>query len=433
MSESMERDISMEFLKNKRTLLSSPGFLLNDIYYSALNTTVSEAEVTYNTGRLTISLSQLSFGSQSQIIIPNSSLLSTLYLHLQLPQLTANVMLPRGWGYASINSLSYLFGSSNVSQLQINGQSLLQRNLEECETSEKRSEVFNLGGQAQIDTSAPVNDAYLVLNLPFSRNQGFMQKLPYDTNLLSNPITVQIQFNPAISFMGGSGLAAYLASISNSFARGTVLIRQGDFFNKEQSLKLKLLKNPDMHYSYPFIHAQSFTPTAFTGQTSSGSPVSLTLQSFINADLVHITFGVIKSSDLVSVGGGSVNPFKYEAISNVQVLFNGIVMYNSPAQVYKLFNMNSDFGASYFENASISGTGPFAPLAPINTYIIRIDFARIKTLIFENHYQNVWRIGNNVLTLTFNTQSTDPYQLFATYYYNGVIESSNGESRIYFD
>ena len=102
MTEALVQDSNnptLQYLATKRSELSAPGVKLNDIYYSFLNSSVELAETTFNTGRLTIGLSQLNFGGYAQVLIPNNSLLSTIYLHLTLPAIVANQTLCKGWGY----------------------------------------------------------------------------------------------------------------------------------------------------------------------------------------------------------------------------------------------------------------------------------------------------------------------------------------------
>src|ERR1700679_2033899 len=321
-----EPSLDMMYLSTKRSLLSNPGIKMDDIYYGPFNTTVEMSEVTYNLGRLTIGLSQLNFGSQSQLIIPNNSLLSTCYLHLELPAIIANQTICRGWGYAAINNINFLFGSSNVSQIQLSGQSLFQTIMMEAETAEKRSELFRLGGEEWLVPSpAGVNImADIILPLPWSSSCGMHSKLPFDTTLLNNPITIQVQFNSSSSIYGGTGIAPA------QFAVGTLLPRQGDLKNKDQSLQMKLLKNPELEYSYPFIHHQNFSPGQFTGSTPGSPPVSLTLQSIINADLLAISVGMVQTSFVGPANQSSPSPFNYDPITNIVLQFNGLTMYNSP-------------------------------------------------------------------------------------------------------
>lgn len=426
------------YLSEKRTLLSMGGTIMDDIYYSALNTTVALSEVTYNQGRLSVSLSQTQFGSQSQVIVPNSSLLSTCYLHLELPDVAVNQTLCRGWGYAAINNISFLFGSSNVSQISISGQSMLQTVWGQCESEEKRSEMLRLGGEEIIAPSAGSPTAYadLVLPLPWSSANGLHAKLPFDTGLLSNPITIQVTFNQASSIYGGS------AAPQAAFSVASMYFRQGDLANKSQSLRALMMRRPELMYAYPFIHRQSFTPSNFTGVTAatslatpSGGGVSIPLLAFINADLVAISVGVVQTARMSNVAGtASPSPFSYDDITNVSLSFNGLIMYTAPGRSYKLYDIDSQVGNGKVLN-SIIAPGAVAPFssAPIDSYLLFIDFARVRALSYEGKYANVWRIGNNTLTLNFNTTTANNYTMFATYYYNGVAEISNGETRIYFD
>ena len=93
------------FISKKSTILNSPGQLISDVYYSVNSATVNNTEVTYMFGRLKIGLNNPRFGSIAQVVIPNSSLQSDLILRLQLPPLTSQQAITRGFGYAAIRSI----------------------------------------------------------------------------------------------------------------------------------------------------------------------------------------------------------------------------------------------------------------------------------------------------------------------------------------
>jgi hypothetical protein len=427
------------YLSNKRVAMSAPGIKMDDIYYSSMNSSVELSECTFNNGRLQISLSSTQYGSQSQVIIPNQSLLGQTYLHLvaqPIPPSSGNagintLNICRGWGWAMIQSITFLFVSSNVSQLVIPKHSILQTVMQECATAEQRSEIFSLGGQEYLGVNGGSNGAIITadLLLPFPwSSMCEMVKKPFDTTLINNPITIQVQFENASAAYSWSGTG----TPPTQFIEATLYFRQGDLSNKDQSLKYELMKNPSLMYSYPFIHHQPYQ-VQFPGSNVSGSPARLNLLSFINADLVAITFGCVEN--LYNTGGTSfqISPFNYDPVSNIRLLFNGLVMYNSPGQIYKLYNMNSQPGASYFYNSVISPYNSPKPSNALNTYIIEIDFSRIRALCFENNFQNVWRIGNNTLTLELNTTTNNVYTFYGTYHYNAIAECQSGETRIYFD
>lgn len=428
MSEQEATD--MAFLRSKRALLANPGIRLDDVYYSAMNTTVELAEVTYNFGRFNQSLSNSQFGGQSQIIIPNSSLVSTVYLYLQAPALVANQTLPRGWGYAALASINFLLGSSNVSLVQLSGQNVLQVLLAQCDTDSKRSDLIRYGGEETFGPTAFFPECCLVLPFPWSSINGEYAKKPYDSRMLENPITLQIAFNQSDRIYGGSGVRPV------GFTQARVMVKQGDFAQPSQSLSTALKMRPDMHYCYPFTYQQVGQVANFVA--SAGAPVSVNLLGFINGDLVGITVSVSLQSDLTPTGGNTPNPFNYLPLQDVQLAFNGQIMYFAPGVVsYKLFATDGELTSGKF-SGSIVAPGAVAPFTstPVDSYLLYIDFSRCRSASYEDHYPNVWRIGTNTLVLTFILPSLAlpvPCVMNATYYYNGCFLTQNGVSRAYFD
>lgn len=187
-------------------------------------------------------------------------------------------------------------------------------------------------------------------------------------------------------------------------------------------------------YIDPFIHTQSYVPSTVRSDSVTGR-INLPLQSFINADLVGMTIGVVRADRVRPTGSNSPSPFRYDRLTDVSLIYNGLQMYNAPGQSYKLMNLKSRLGSSNFLNDVIApgATGPFTS-SPVNTYILAIDFSRIAALTYEGAYQNVWRLGNNTLTFECNVEDVDQdYLIYASYHYNGVAEIQSGETRIYFD
>lgn len=426
-----EMSEALQYISDKRVLMSAPGTKLNDIYYTRLNSTVELVESTFTQGRVLQSLTSFVFGSSSQVVIPIGSFLGETYLHLHLPALVAGQSLVRGWGLAAIQSISYLFGSSNVSQITINNQSLMQVLLAQCETEDKASEMFRLAGQELTGPTASDCYADILLPFPWSALNGLHIKKPFDTTLLMNPITIIIQFNQANSFYGGPTPPG-----QNSFSEATVLYRTGDLTQKSLSLKDTLMRNPEMMYSYPFIYAQSYVSQSFNGSTSLASPVNIQIQNFINADLVGMTFCAVLNSNL-SVASGSNNspsPFNYAPITDIQLQLNGQYLFQMPYEQYKLINMQSSLGGGFFHN-SVLGTYNTVtqtfPSTPVDSYPVFCDFSRLRAASFIDYVQNTFRIGNNTMNFIFRTPDTSVYTLFVTIFYNAVAEIGNGETRIY--
>lgn len=423
MSMDIEQD---EILTNKKVLLASPGYKLNDAYYSNADSTVSLAETTYSTGRFAYSLQSSTFGSSSSIIIPNSSLIGEVYLHAELPQCTGTLKLNRNFLIDAIASVSFLFGSSNVPQLTMSGQSLFQVLMAQCETPEKRNAILEYAGKAA-DSSTNTNWADVVIPLPFSDVSGLCPKKPFDSNVLSNNIIIQINWNQANAIYQGIGVASPNLP-PNGFTTCTAYLRQGDFTNKAESLRNALQLNPGKSLNYPFIHHQSYTPAYFNGVPEAGGKITLALQGLINADLVALSFGVVRTSDLT--GGRSKY---YEDITNIRLLFNGMVICDMPKYMYKLVNMGGSIGDMSYNVVSPPGE---PTILPAQRNLVLVNFSRLKSLCFNNQFANVARYPNSTMQLEMNTATGtegNQYVCFVTYHYNGICMVENGQANLHFD
>lgn len=428
----METIEDLKYLTNKKVLLSSPGYAINDLYYSNSDSVVETTECTFSTGRYKQSLNNANWGSTSQLTIPNSSFVGDVYLNASL-SVPVGAKIGGGFLYSAIQSVSFLFGSSNVPQLILSGQSIQELAMLECDTQEKRDEVMSLAGEP-LDNSAgsvPVTrTATALIPLPFSSLCGYFCKKPFDTNILQNPIIVQISFNSYSSVITGG-------TPTVGFLKAQCLLRQGDLTNKSESLRNALRLNPDRSLNYPFIHHQSFNPPQFTGIPSLGVGVNspactVVLQGLINADLVAMSFHVVKTADIST----NANPFNYDPITNIRVLYNGMVLYDCPDDMYKLVNMGGgSLGSTSFNYILATPFTP--PIGPAKTtvksYPILVNFSRLKSLIFTNHFSNVFRIPNNTLSVEFNTSTNDQFNCFVTYHYNAIAMIENGQANLYFD
>lgn len=429
------RDNALKYLATKASLDNMSATSLTDAYYTSLNSTVQLEEITYNLGRLTLNLPTPLFGSSNQVVIPNSSLLGGIFLHLVLNiNGIANLSLPRGWGYAFINSINYQLGSSNANQQQIQGQSVIQIVAAQCGSEEKFSEFIRLAGDAVTTTQSAPIEANVFLPYPFSTACGVNQKLPFDTDLLSSPLYLTINFSQAGAVFGGSGTPP------TSFTSAQLVTRQGDFYNKDVSFGSIMKRNSSLMYNYPFIHHQSIISPLTSGTPApvggTASPCVVQLLSILNADLIGLSFYVVLASDVSPTGGNSPNPLNLVDCMNIQLLFNGQVMYSAPDNLAKLYQSYMIDGAGFFQGGYMSAgtTSPFT-FNPADMYIYHIDFSRRREACYGHEFANVWRIGNNTLSLSFNpnpknASGAQNYYIYVTYHYNGLASISGGESRL---
>jgi len=420
--------IKDSYLSDSRVHLNNPGSQVSDLYYNKINTTVDLTECTWSYGRYKVGLTSVAFGSTGTFLIPNNGFASCIFLTLRIDNIAANNALPRGWGYAAINNINYVFGSTNVGQIQVNGESIMHMVMSQCEDVQKRSKIFNLGGQESFGAVSAAY-AHVIIPLPFSGANSDYQKRPYDMTLLSSPITVNITFNPVDRFIGGTGVKP------TAFNLAEITIKQGQLANSDSGLKPILRDNPESQYSYPIIHKQSFVTTATSDMTALNN-VNLLLQSFIYADLVGITICAVRNSDLISSTGSVPSPFFYQVMRNVNVKYNGQVVHESADVLHMLYNMVNMPSADFFQNSIVTGNNDatFASF-PADCNLLYLDFSRKREDVYDDSFSNVWRIANQTLTMTATMPAQDTqYTFFMTYYYNGIISvDSTGTSNIYFN
>lgn len=430
-----QKSQALIYLSKKKALLNNPGTKMSDVYYSKANTKVEMAEVTYNNGKYQSSLNSLVFGGTGQIIIPIDSLLSTTYLSLTLPAIVANQTLCRGWGYACIDEITYTFGSSTIPQKSITGDSLFQVSMQTAQNAEKRNELFRNAGEEQtVSAGAKVNRATMVLPLPWSSTSGLFEKKPFDTTLLTNPIIITVKFKRPESIYGGTGLRPA------AFTSATIFLKQGEFKNKDLSLRSIMMRpeNRGLKYNYPFIYHQSYGGGFVGGNGLAGVEqlVNFDLLSIIQADFVGLTFAIVEYEKRVPANDqSSKQPFSYAELADIKLKFNGNVVYDAPGNMYKTLNMDSITGASYVHNSDIDQKDVAEPFTsdPVDTYMVSIDFSRLRSISYEGNYANVWRIGNNALSLSFKIpDGSKRYQVYATYHYNATASISEGDSTIMF-
>lgn len=414
------------FLTNKHTILSSGGVSYQDLYYSHMNSSASLVECTYSYARYTQSLSSLTFGSSSNIVVPNESFLGETWLHMRLPPLVGNQTLCRGWGYGLIQEIKYIFGNSNSSQITLSGASLFTALCAQTKTEAKRSKLFLLGGDEKLIADGVAPEATILLPFPWS---SACSKKDFDTSLLSNNIVITITFKQdPRAIYGGS------ATPFNALTEATVLFRQGDLSNKSLSLKTEMMRDPSLIYAYPLIHNQGFQSPPFAGQPEGSGLCNVVLNGFINSDLLNISFFIVKQSDLAPSGGNSPSPFNMVDPQNIRLEYNGTPLYVARGKSWKLFNMYGDNPPGDFKNSLIrpGNTGPFNS-DPIECQPVYIDFSHERSACMPSHMFNTFRISNQTLNVYFNTPDNSNYILFATYMYNGICECKAGSAYLYFD
>lgn len=421
------------YLAQKRTLLSAPGSVLNDLYESKYTNTVSAVECTYFTSIQEYTLSSLSFGSTNNVNIPNDNFLCNIWLNLTLPTLVGNQTLPRGWGYSCIDSISFSWGASS-SQFTIGGMAVLLTALSQCSTEEERSEIMRLAGDEYLENPpTPVGqDPHKItasVLLPFPCSSFCAEKVPFDTSILSSNITLSVKFKVPSAIFGGSGIHPV------AFQKANITVREGVLSNRQQSLRNEMIADPSLIYNYSFTHHQQQTYTLTGKRESEGyRAASVRLDSFLNSDLFGIYIVIIKNTDISPTGNLPPNPINFAPIYNPEVLYNGQPIFRADSTNWKLYSMHSNSNPSFFHNSIISQNSNVEPFnsSPVDSYILYIDFSKIRQECHPEHTSNVFRIANQTLQFNLNTAESAEYTLFAIHCYPAIISSQAGTTQVFF-
>jgi hypothetical protein len=417
----MTDELELIRLSDKPSNLNAPGTKMSNLYYSDMNSMVESVESRFM-WRYNQSLSTTLFGGTAQVSIENGSFLSTTALYLDLQNIPANVYASRGWGYSSIRQILFNFGSSNISSISYSGDSLWQILSSQCHTAEKRNELLRLGGDTILGATAR-STAVVLLPLPWSAASG--NKIPFDTNLLNQPINIQVQFKDSYSIFGGIG------TYPTSFSSAKIIARQGDLSDKSVSVKLKLINQPGTFIGYPYTYPQTQTSTRFAG-LGPAQDTSVQIQSFINSDLLAINFYIVKKRYVdVSPNKDTPNPLVCDEISDLVVELNGQQLYRLDGFMHKLMDMDQLDGAGYYSQVVIgAGNAGVVPISSKDCYVVTLDWSRVKAYVFHENYQNVPRIPQQPIVLRFKTEAIEDYYLYATYFYNALNSVSAGTSNI---
>lgn len=420
-----------EYVSDRVPDLDAVGTQKNTLYYGSDDVKVSEVQYDTLQGKFRQTLSSLQFGGISEINIPNSDSVSSCYLYMKLPNLLANQTLCDYWGYGIIKNVSYTIGGSNISIIDLPGESIFQRTLLSCESKEKRSKLREIGGTA-LSGANTTPEAIVQIPLPWSTIRSCKEKLSYDASLLSTNILIQITFNEA-SAIYGSGAAGTV--FPSALLAGDVYIKQDVLTNKRDSMKLTLMKNPNLLINYPMVHSTRGSTRNLVGDITANT-FTIDLNSFLESDLLGISFHTVLASDEAGAptAGSVSNKFKTLRLRDIVLKYNGQILHNLTYHLHDLMLLGMDIGDPDYNVASIDAGGVIGPQTTGHIYYL--PMTRFKSVVFEGMYHNTSRFANQTFQLEF-TMDTDftastPFNFYSTYYYNAVVSTSNGMSNIQF-
>ena len=360
-------------------------------------------------------------GGQTNMDLPQGPLLSHCQITLTIDKAILNalstaghyVYLRRGWGYKSLLNYQILTGGST--QLRVYQRQLMIKALEDCETNDKRLAMLELGGP-EYNGQALTSDltAYVHIYLPWS-NLSCSRYIPYDSGILTKPISILFEFaSPQQLFTYSSADAGAITPLlpvsykSKYLTIQTALMALGP----SESIRPAVGPNGDSQYNYAWIYPGPFISDPFTGQPASGNiRWNQRLDQFQNGNLQSMTIylerlslGTIPDIMMSQTPNTEV---MYEDMSNIEVKYAGQVVFRSDDKVNKLMNLSE----TWIEN-EVSLSFPQMTNLPITTVIasnarkfkwLLVNFVQFRESYMKNLIQDGPSVINNMMTIEFNT------------------------------
>lgn len=524
-SDAPPADVTLaSVLTNKAPLLNTPGSdVAEPLYYGKSNSSVNAAESQFYFGKDRIDFQGTkSLTQQQNVYIPNRYFAGNTFLNVQLngaaltwdavpaqqvgiAQQTRYFCMEQGWGFSIIGRLMYYLGASNVVNVSISGETNLALALAPCETREKRMQMlesagkwlftnptvgmdsgFSSGlarpaaGQLLFRNAANVLDdadgaiianvadprflhALVPLRLPWSSTCAMQGRLPFDTNLLNQPINVQIEFRrPPVRtvdnfFVGGNAFA----TLTDSANELNIQYEQTELIDKSLSLRTELLQHPDFNVGLPFQFLQSMPFQAKYRQFENDdalftTPQKFNITSMINADLTTLLLQVQEPVNAAEYG----NKADFVELNDIILELNGQQFCVFQKDNYYGMNAARQIGAVSLKHPVLTRTatlataqqgfvnaGPLCIMKDIGIY--EINMSRLRALANESHLVNVPRFTNQTFQITFSIPPSVAskcslavlaplvdeitYTAHLTYLYNGVFQigGSGGASKLF--
>jgi hypothetical protein len=404
-----------------------------DFYYPGEGNTDAQCFPALVDNRFYVSLQSLNQGSSSVITFNPDQGLSDIVLTAVLPASTGatgvgsyfGYAMPRNWLGAMIGQVALRVGGSSL--YYFTGDQIVVDTLTDCEDAAKKDAVFNLGGTELLNVAAfstanvAGRSASIYLKMPFNSISALQKTLPLNTDLLTQPVQIIIQFKnfTEVAYWYGAG-AAVPSNLPTSFASGQVNFRKTTLQNSEHLLA----RRENMMEKALTIPLRYFSQTTFRANlpgVTAGNVQTINLTGFRSGSVKYID---IWATPLTA---GSVTPganWNYAALTGVQLLINGLVMYDSRDSnnlMWSLCERKIPTQINTTVLTTTAGNGS-ATATPSTSPWVVIPFAQLcEPMAFENDVSLGFPIQNSVINLALTFATSGDYQVNAAYHYTASL------------
>ena len=328
-------------------------------------------------------------------------------------QLT-NLGIPRGWGYALINRVSFRYGGS--SQYFLTGDQILQNALQRQPSNSASDQLLVLGGDALPATTADgTYYANCVLTLPHSTPSGVGKANPFPTDALTQQVQITVELNPWQAILAGVGATNQITLATPQFvAQQVMLNNQADALARRVDMSVNA-------YSYPAEFVQQEQQITVPGNTTNSQSVVLT--GFRSGEVKALRMWLTRTSDVAVAG--ACRPFKWYLPTLVRATYAGDIyaqFSNGSSPLWYLIN-NSKTPAVNVVNMNSSGVSE-----NFLSQWVELPFAQ--TMIDEDAHHCLVHgkpITNGIINIDIATPTAQAdWVLNVSYVYNTTLLISQG-------
>jgi len=413
-----------------------PGEMVDLMYCGETNITKAAYPSVVNT-RFVQNFTSLGAGSSTFIISPNQGI-SDMVISMTMPASAATTgvgayTLPNGWSYSLLNRVSVRYGSS--AQYFWSGQQLLLQNLYDAENSDKRDQLLSLGGNYNYYATPAVAVAalngYVYLKLPHNSIRADGKPLPFNSDLLVQPIVITVELYPTQSaFFANTGASAY-STLPTQLQAAQLQVKQEMLTDTSDLLARRVDMNSSAYtFCLPYFAQQQVQVPL----VSSVTPQSVNLTSFRAGEVRTILLWLTKTTDFSMTGAANAGPFVTYAPLDVTLTYNGEIFSRFDAGSSALWALTGDTKTSVVNTSLLVATGAAtAPTAKAQPWVV-CDFSQV--YLPSDRDSNLVH-GKPILNAIVSVQLTTPdananYVLNSMYLYNASLLCSRGSAEYIF-
>ena len=339
-----------------------------------------------------VSLNSLNFGSVSQLNIPNAGVVKQIFINGYFDTDGSTSRTVANAGYAMIDFIRYRIGNSTL--YQIDGVDNWNIVCSQLRTQEAIAEAYLLaGGDADGAGLAAAKQFSVAVSTPYSRFMLMSRQYGIDATIMRTPLYVDIQLKTADK--------VYTAGSRTALQSAQFHIIQSEYMDRSN----RLIPHEGHFLSLPTRYMQSYVTRSFT-PASTSAVNSVDLLSFRKGNLIGMIFTL---HDVANLNGTA--PFSYNAISDLDIKFNGVSIYRSLNDDYKLQQLRNAVGA-YSYHVSPAGT---------RNYRVEACFVPFHWGQAGHNFNYGIQLNAQALQCSFKSSSTNPQVLKVVYVYDSLI------------